>query len=126
MPRHQSGKALVVGTHQFAPSEALQAEGEVDVSEERSWKAGIDEGLEALDMQAGRIRLAAGDLTDLVLSQLGGEDENSISQGTKLACFIDNRTMAPDPLEARAEDRVGLINILKHEHAVMAVLQGLQ
>ena len=80
MRSHQSGKALVVRTRQFARSETLQAEGEVDVSEERGWKAGIDEGLEALDMQAGRIRVGAGDLTDCVLSHLGGQDEDGISQ----------------------------------------------
>ena len=96
------------------------------LSEERGWKTGIDERLEALDMQAGRIRVGAGDLTDCVLSHLGGQDENSISQCTQLAGFIDNVTMAPDPLEAPAEVRVGLIDILKHEHAVRAVLQGLQ
>ena len=87
---------------------------------------GIDESLEALDMQAGRIRVGAGDFSDFVLSQLGGEDEHGISQCTQLACFIDNVTMPPHLLEAAAEVRVGLIDILKHEHAVRIVLHGLQ
>ena len=67
-------------------------------------------------MQPVGIQLAAGDLSDRLLCDLGGQDEDRLGQRDLLATFIVNEALAPGGHEARDEIRVGLVDILQNEH----------
>ena len=88
MCRNLVGKAAVVLQNGLTRSESLQGKRGINALEERGWKAYIDKELEARHMQSVRIRLAAGDLSDLLLRHLGGQDEDRLGQRDLLATFI--------------------------------------
>ena len=66
-------------------------------------------------MQPVRIRLAAGDLSDLLLRHLGGQDEDRLGQRDLLATFIVNEPLAPGGHEGLEKVWLGLVDILQYE-----------
>ena len=69
-------------------------------------------------MQPVGIRLAAGDLSDRLLRDLSGQDEDRLGQRDLLATFIVNEPLAPGGHEGREKIGVGLVDILQYKHGV--------
>ena len=92
MRGHLLGKAAVVRQDGLARGKQLQGKRGIDALEERGREACIDEELQARHMQPVGIQLAAGDLSDRLLCDLGGQDEDRLGQRDLLATFIVNRS----------------------------------